>query len=224
MIIVETVIAALQEAGIPAQAAYPGAPMAHLNQVSAAVSLEKLDHTARQATVLVTAMAPAALGGSACQQTAVQIGQILENLGGRCHQETCRFHGYGDAYYVRVLADFYSGAVMESWGRFSDFTVKLAGNVIPNAVSFRAERAVDQVTGTPLSSAVWSFRLVEEYGRGEVPMNDPSEPFQVVVIRNGSMELYSECTWISIQLENTATGLRQIRSGIAQSRGLLVSE
>lgn len=222
MTIINTVIEALNAAGIPAVEAYSGAHMPQITQATAAVSLEKLEHTARCATVLVTAMAPASGGGAACQQAAVKIGQELEKLGGRCVQEACRFHGYGDAFYVRVLATFYGGAVMEDWNETSEFIVKLNTTLLSNAVSFRADQALDEVTGTPLSTAVWSFRLEEEYGRGEAPPPPPEEPFTVTVMRNGSTEVYEDCTWISMQVENTATGLRQVRSGVATSRGVIM--
>ena len=217
-LIVETILGALNEAGIEAQPAYPGGTMPSITKPLAAVSLEKLEYTARSATVLVTVMVPVASGGRVCEETAVQIGGVLESLGGTCVQEECRFNGYTDAYYVRVLGTFYGAAVMENWAAESDFTVKLGETEIKNAVAFRAEQAIDEVTGTPMSTSVWTFRLEEKFGRGERPLASPAEPFTVTVKRSGSMEIYDECSWISVQLENTSTGLRQIRQGVAKSR------
>ena len=42
------------------------------------------------------------------------------------------------------------------------------------------------------------------------------------VKRSTGTETFTECSWISIQLENTATGLRQVRKGVAKSRGVIV--
>lgn len=221
-LIVSTVIDALNEAGIAAQTAYPGGTLPNITQAQAAVSLEKLEYTARSATVLVTVMVPVASGGGACEDAAVQVGGVLEGLGGVCVQEECRFNGYADAYYVRVLGTFYGAAVMENWVAESDFTVKIGSTVMKNAVGFRAEQAVDEVTGTPLSTSVWTFRLEENFGRGEGPLPPPAEPFTVTVIRSGSTEIYNECNWTSVQLENTATGLRQIRQGVAKTRAFAV--
>ena len=221
-LIVDTILDALNEAGIEAQAAYPGGTMPNITKPQAAVSLEKLEYTARSATVLVTVMVPVASGGGACEDTALQVGSVLESLGGICVQEECRFNGYADAYYVRVLGTFYGAAVMENWVAESDFTVKLEEIVMENAVAFKAEQAVDEVTGTPLSTSVWTFRLEENFGRGERPLAPPAEPFTVTVKRSGSVEIYSECSWISVQLENTATGLRQIRQGVAKNREFAV--
>lgn len=220
-LIVGTVMDALNKAEIPAQTAYPGGDMPNITQAQAAVSLEKLEYTARSATVLVTVMVPVGLGGSLCEDTAIRVGGILEELGGVCVQEECRFNGYADAYYVRVLGTFTGADVLEDWDAASGFTVSLGANVMSNAVAFKAEQAVDEVTGTPLSTSVWTFRLEEQFGRGENPLPPPSEPFVLTVTRNGSTETYSDCSWISVELEDTATGLRQIRQGVAKTRSFI---
>lgn len=221
-LIVHTVIDALNDAGIAAQSAYPGGTMPNITTAQAAVNLEKLEYTARSATVLVTVMVPVAMGGGACEDAAIQVGGVLERLGGICVQEECRFNGYADAYYVRVLGTFYGADVMDGWNAVSDFTVKIGKNVMKNAVAFRAEQAVDEVTGTPLSTAVWTFRLEESYGRGEGQLPSPTEPFSITVTRSSGTETYNECSWISVQLENTATGLRQVRTGVAKTRSFIV--
>lgn len=222
VLIVNSVIDALKEAGIPAETAYPGSAMPNISEAQAAVSLEKLEYTARSATVLVTVMVPVSQGGGVCEDAAIQVGEILEELGGVCVQEECRFNGYADAYYVRVLGTFSGAAVMEGWETGSDFTVKIAGNVMSNAVAFKAEQAVDEVTGTPLSTSVWTFRLEEEFGRGESPLAPPTEAFTIQVSRSTSKETYTECEWISVELENTSTGLRQVRTGVAKARTIVV--
>lgn len=220
--LVSRVLEALEEAELPAQTAYPGGIMPNITGPMTAVSLERVNYTARTATVLVTVMVPVRMGGGSCEDTALQVGGILEELGGTCTQEECRFNGYADVYYVRVLGTFRGAAVMESWGTTSDFTVKLGTHVLKNAVSFKAEQAVDAVTGTPLSTSVWTFRIVEEFGRGEAPMPSPAEPFVVEISRTAGVENYTECTWIACQLENTGSGLRQIRTGISKNRGEIV--
>ncbi len=219
--IINTVVDTLNEKGISAVLAYPGSPMTHITQVQAAVSLEKLEYTARRATVLVTVMVPVDLGGTVCEDTAIQVGEILETLGGVCVQEDCRFNSYADAFYVRVLGTFTGTAVLEEWSTTSGFTVTLAGSVLRQAVAFKAEQAVDEATGTPLSTAVWTFRLEEKFSWGENPLPSPTGTFSMSVARSGSTEIYNECTWISVELEDTATGLRQVRQGVAKSRSFV---
>jgi hypothetical protein len=216
--VVIKVLQALQKQGIFADTAYPGKKMLAVTEVMTAVSLERLDYTGRTATVLVTVMVPVAMGGGACEDAAIGVGAILEELGAVCMQEECRFNGYADAFYVRVLGTFRGSAVMDNWDAVSDFQVRVNGIELRNVVSFKAEQAVDQVTGTPLSTAVWTFRIVEEIGRGELPTPLPMDSFKVDVVRTNSKETYSDCAWIACQVENTATGMRQIRTGISKTR------
>lgn len=223
MVIVDSVIDRLNKAGLAAQKAYPDGAMPNISQAQFAVNLEKLDYTARSATVLVTVMVPVSQGGCACESAAVRAGAALEAMGGVVVQEECRFNAYADAYYIRVLGTFYGTSVMDTWSTASEFSVELNETVLPNAVSFRAEQAVDQVTGTPLSTAVWTFRLEEKFGWGEGPLPAPTDNFSVTVLRSSGMETYEECTWTSVQLEDTATGLRQIRTGVAKRRGFMVT-
>lgn len=222
MVIVDGVIEALTEAGLAAQKAYPGTAMPNISQPQFAVNLEKVDYTARSATVLVTVMVPVEQGGAACEVAAVQAGTALEAMGGVVVQEECRFNAYADAYYIRVLGTFYGTSVMDSWSAASEFTVEINETKLPNAVSFKAEQAVDDVTGTPLSTAVWSFRLEEKFRWGEGPLPAPEGNFSLTVLRSSGMEIYDECTWTSVQLEDTATGLRQVRTGVAKARGFMV--
>ena len=222
--VVVKVLQALDEQGILSETAYPGKKLINITEEMAAVNLEKVDFTGRSATVQVTVLSPVSMGGGACEVAAMQVGRILERLGAMCVQEECRFNSYANAFYVRLLGTFRGAAVMESWSAVSDFEVEVGGVVLPNAVSFKAEQAVDEVTGTPLNTAVWTFRIVEEFGRGQSPVPAAAEPFTVKVSRSSGVETYSQCTWIACQVENTGTGLRQIRSGVAKSRSEIIIE
>ena len=215
------VINALDDAGILADTAYPGGKMPNISEARVAVCLQKMDHTQRTATVLVTVMVPVKMGGGACEDMAIRVGSLLEQLGGVCVQEECCFNGYADAFYIRVLGTFRGAAAMDTWGSTSDFEVQIGGETLKNAISFKAEQAVDQVTGTPLSTSVWTFKIVEEFGRGQSPDPSPAEPFTLYVLRSADVESYDACSWVACQLENTNTGLRQIRTGVAKTRTIL---
>ena len=217
------VMNALGEMEVMAEAAYPGGKMPSITDARAAVCLQRVDHTQRTATVQVTVMVPSSMGGGACEDVAIRVGSMLERMGGVCVQEECRFNGYADAFYIRVLGTFRGATALEGWGASSDFEIQLAGATLEHATSFKAEQAVDQVTGTPLSTSVWTFRIVEEFGREDSPVPSPVEPFSVYVVRSAGMERYENCSWIACQLENTGTGLRQIRTGVAKKREILSS-
>ena len=220
--ILDRVVDRLIESGISAYLAYPGTAQTDIGEGCAAVSLEKMEYTTRSAVVLVSVMVPVSAGGAACQKLGIRVGGVLEAMGAVCVQEGCRFDGYADGYCVNVRGTFYGADVTEQWESAASFRVKLEDTELGNTVGFQAEQEVDAVTGEPLSSAVWIFRLEETFGRGEGPMPAPTEPFTITVLRSGSTDVYRECKWTAVALENTATGLRQIRQGVAKSRSFMV--
>jgi hypothetical protein len=55
---------------------------------------------------------------------------------------------------------------------------------------------------------------------GETEEADPQEPFLMAVTQGGRTENYAACTLTSRRVEVTASGLRRIREGVAQSRTL----
>jgi hypothetical protein len=41
------------------------------------------------------------------------------------------------------------------------------------------------------------------------------------MVRSAGVECFDTCTWVACQLENTSTGMRQIRTGVAKHRTVL---
>jgi len=219
--LVDQAVRILTAAGIPAQRAWPGADIPHLTQAQAAVCLEKLDYAGRKAVVAVTVAVPMELGGGVCEDAALKAGEALTVMGGSWVQEPCKFTGYADTYSIRLLGTFSGPEVTAEWTSAAAFTVKLGTAVHPRAVAFRAEQKVDETTGDLIAGAVWTFRLEEVFRPGEGPLPAPTEPFELTVDRVGGTETYRECRLTAVQLENTATGLRQIRQGVAKSRSFI---
>jgi hypothetical protein len=195
--------------------------MPYLSQPRAAVSLDEVNYTQHWARVAVTVAVSVEMGGGACETAALQAGAALEALGGEWIQESCKFTGYTDTCSIRLLGTFSGPEVTEDWQGVTALTVRLGSVLQPRAVGFRAEQKVDEDTGEILAGAVWFFRLEEEFRHGEGPLPGPSEPFELKVDRPGGTETYRECRWTGVRLENAATGLRQIRQGIAKSRSFM---
>lgn len=219
--LVDRVIAALVAVDIPAVYAWTGGEMPYLTQPKAAVCLDKVDYTQHWARVAVTVAVSVEMCGGVCEAAALRAGGALEALGGEWVQESCKFTGYTDTCSIRLLGTFSGPEVTEDWTSATALTVKLGSVVQPRAVGFRAEQKVDEDTGEILSGAQWFFRLEERFRHGEGPLPSPVEPFDLKVDRPGGTETYKECRWIGLQLENTATGLRQVRQGVAKSRSFM---
>lgn len=98
------VMDALKAGGIPAIRAYPGSKLTELTAACAAVGYHQVD--AEKVEVLVTVLTPAALGGGACEDTALAAGEILLTLGASRVQGPCEYDERWDLFFVEVRAAF----------------------------------------------------------------------------------------------------------------------
>lgn len=217
--ILDSVVEALQSGGIPALLAYPGGKLPALSEACAAVCFKQVDRDAEKADVLVTVLAPAALGGTACEKTALAAGKILQDMGAGCVQGACVFDSRGSLFSVEVCATFAGTALPESWTEPLGFTVALGGKKLESVTGFTVWRNVDE-TATVFTNATWYFRLEENFLPGAAEENSPEEPFSIVLARPGQTETYSGCTWTSQKRETVVSGTRQIREGIVGSRSI----
>ena len=68
-------------AGIRARRAMPGGVLPELQSAAAAVQLAQVDQAAATATVLVTVVVPAKLGGGSCEELAVKVSSVMPSTG-----------------------------------------------------------------------------------------------------------------------------------------------
>ena len=217
--ILDSVVQALQDGGIPAQLAYPGRKLPALTECCAAVCFKQVDRNAEKAEVLVTVLAPAVLGGAACEKTALAAGKILQDMGAECVQEACVYDSRASLFSVEVSATFAGTALPDSWSEPLGFAVTLAGKVLGSVTAFTAWRSVDE-TATVFTNTTWYFRLEELFLPGIAEESSPEEPFTVVLKRPGQTETYTGCTWTSQKRETLVSGTKQIREGIVGSRSV----
>lgn len=203
---VSKIIAELNRQGISAVRAFPSGRMPEMQQPCAGVRLRYMD--ADKTEVLISVLAPAALGGAACEDTAQSAGYAVEALGGQWQLGCCEFDSRSGTFCTELCAVFMEEA---------EYPVIMLGNAtVKNGKVFSAWRSTDE-TVTSLESAPWHFRIEEIVSSGtEEEM--PAQPFSITVSYCGRQETYTGCTWVSQKRETTVSGIRQIREGIAQSR------
>ena len=102
--IVNQVISALRTAHIRADEAYPGGRIPALTGAVAAVRLGKVDRSMRTTNVEVVIMSPAKGGGSLCESTALEAVEVLQNMGGTCVKDVCKFDEMADVFYIEIEA------------------------------------------------------------------------------------------------------------------------
>ena len=208
----------LRDAGIRSDEAYPGSRIPALTGPVAAVKLGKVDRSVRTTTVLVTVMSPAKSGGSICETTALGAVEALQEMGGTCIKDICRFDEMADVFYIEIEARFFGTALKSSWSAGPGYSVKVGGQTLTHVTSFAAERSVDQEI-TAIANAKWQFVVEELLPPGSSEPPEVTEPFAVTVIRDGGEETFNQCTWTALRREETIRGVTQIRKGIAASRG-----
>ncbi len=219
--LIEQVIEKLNAAGLRAEESYPGRPIPCLQDVAAAVSLEEADLAAKTATVAVTVMAPAEMGGGACRAPAATAAQVLEALGGIWKQGPCALDGKGDCYRVKVSAVFSGEAAEAGWaGAPVGFTVQQENTVLTHAVRFTLTQQQDPKSGLTLDASPITFELEEQFAPGEPETVFTGQDFVLRIRRPSSLEILRGCRWVGIRRTDTLTGLRQIRTGSATGRSI----
>ena len=96
------VIAALQSAGFRAERGYPGKGMPYPDAPVVAVSLQ--EQTRERFTLAVRIYCAAPQGGIFCEDRAMDMVPVLENLGADCTVGACGFDGKSGLFSVCVQA------------------------------------------------------------------------------------------------------------------------
>lgn len=218
--IVGNVIAALHSANIRADEAYPGNRIPALTGSVAAVRLGKLDRSVRTTAVQVTVMSPAAAGGAQCENTALRAVEALQEMGGTCVKNVCKFDEMADVFYIDIEATFFGTAKEGKWSAGPGYSISIGAQPMEHVVSFSVQRAVsDEVT--QLGNAPWTFTMEELLIPGTSEPPDPAEPFVLSVSRSNGDEQFTGCRFTSQQRQDTIRGVTQIRKGTAESRNVM---
>ena len=218
--IVSQVIADLRGAGIRADEAYPGGRIPALTGAVAAVRLGKIDRSVRTTSVQVVVMSPASGGGSLCERTALLAIEVLQEMGGTCTKDICKFDEMADVFYIEIDASFFGTALADTWSGGPGFSVTIGAQAMPHVIRFGLQRATDQEV-TSIANAKWQFTLEELLPPGNTEPPDPQEPFTLTVARQLFNEMLTGCRWISVKREDTLRGISQIRVGQADSRSVV---
>ena len=218
--IVSQVIEGLRTAGIRADEAYPGRRIPALTGPVAAVRLGKIDRSVRTTAVEVVIMSPASGGGILCENTALRAVEALQNMGGTCVKDVCKFDEMADVFYIDIDAEFFGTALEGKWSAGPGYAITIGQQPMPHVVSFSAQRATDKDVAT-LSEAVWTFVLEERLPPGASEPADPGENFNLIVSRALGDEVFTGCKFTSQSREDTIRGVTQIRKGTAAKRNVM---
>ncbi len=210
---VDNAVAALHEAGIRAERGYPAARIPALTGPVVAVTVEHSDqkHTCLAATVY----GPAEQGGQVCESLAQTVAEVLREKRARCKVDNCHYDEESGLFSVKVSA---------SWLESLRNTIQIDNATLAYATEFSAvqTRQVQQVTDPETGKksvvneeVIWTVAIQELLPFREVMVVDHKASFTLQVKHDNCTEIYPECYWLSITLEEGDGGL--IRKRIARS-------
>ncbi|HIT34154.1 MAG TPA: hypothetical protein IAC31_05965 [Candidatus Faecousia intestinigallinarum] len=220
---VEQVAAALNAAGIPAQATYPSRPLPPLTGIAAAVSLEEVDYAQVYARVKAAVCCPGKLGGAACETAAQQAGDALADLGdvtiGACSFEKT------EGYFIMPVWVLLTGkAAFPDWEppvepeAPPEFQVQLNSSRLERAAAVTSSQEEDPEGKAALKDTPWKIVLEEEFAPGELETVTAEDTFTLTVRRKTSLERFEECVWTAVYRNDNAQRLRQVRTARAKRR------
>lgn len=224
--ILEAVVRMLQNAGIPADAAYPGQKYPAIKETSVAVHIEKVDRAKQSATVEVTVICPAERGGTQCELEALRITEVLRAAGAICVQNGCAYDGIAQVYCVDILAEFNCVTDKDSLLLGPGYQVYVNGVPLQRVTGFTAERYADSKLNFVMGESApagccagcggWKITIEEQIPSREYEQSEGFEPVTVTLEKEvGVQEIYSGCRWTSVKREYGPGGVRRVRVGIS---------
>ena len=174
-----------------------------------ALSLQEYDENGLKMAADV--YVPTALGGTACEKTALEVADAMTYLMARCQVGPIRYDGQMGLFTVRVLV---------TWTRTTFSIVRVDGEQVAQVVDFSATRKQvrlpyvtedGQQTQVTVGGIQWTVTVVDELPRDEMAENDKTGAFTLTVEREGGSETYPGCVWTQVTLEDRKNAIRRIR-------------
>lgn len=203
--ILNNAVAALQQAGFATERGYPGVATAPISIPVAAVNLLAADMRSKTVTIRVSILSPEILGAAKCEEAALDAGQVLGDLGGKATVGKCRFDKKTGLYCTEVTGVFASQVPK----------ITIGGVLLTHVLAFTSWRSLDE-TVTQWDQAKWNFRLEEYFPMGEEEEVLPLGEFHLTHTCENGTENYLESTWTYQRRIWDASGIRQIRLGVAK--------
>lgn len=212
-LILEQIVQALNNAGFPAERGYPQGKARTIDQPCCAVNLHSADVSARQITARIQVVTPMELGAAVCEQAALEVAEVLNALGGQCSISACIHDSRTGLFSVDVIGT-YTADKPQIW---------INGLELQYVQSFSVWRTLDS-TVTTWSEAQWKFRLEEWIPAGQTEQSLPEESFTLVHAGEHGTETFPQATWTYRKREWAPGGIRQTRTGVADSMEISIAE
>ena len=214
--VMQTVTFLLSAAGYRTGAANPGKIMPEITEPVITLNVASVDTAKRSMTIQVTVVSPMALGGSTCEEHAINVCRLLRENGAECVMFPCELNTKTELFTVPLKVTFQGNVLSGNWQLENMCHVRM-GNLSLNAVeTFTAWRETDE-NAPALPDTYWKFKIQERMD-GIKQQSLPAEPFTMEVSFENSRAVFSGCA-LTIQRQTIENGCqRQIWEGTAETK------
>lgn len=209
----EYVITALREENIRADRGFP----LHLQPAAetpiAAVTVVRASQS--ETVIAVDIYTTVAQGGRVCEEQAQKTAAVLRKKHCRCEVGSCHFDGE---------TGFFTARVLSTWLEFLVNQVRIDNIVLLRVTDFSAvqtrqvEQVVDEETGEKSvvnEEVIWTVAIQEQIPFNEIILVENKESFTLELFHENFKEIFPNCYWLSITIEEGDGGL--VRKRIARS-------
>ncbi len=213
-------VQALNDAGLSAGRSFPAAGKAVLSAPAITVGIYRC--AGESVTLAVSVFATPEMGGSLCEDRALEAVAVLEGLGASCTQEACSYDRTSGLLSVRILAAWEPEDVDQSEEEAIACTVTVSGVALPYLTGVKAQHTVElyPVNAVGEGAAVlrrevkyWDVTVEEFLPLSKAPASISTGVFALKIVRSTGTERYASCRWIHVLREDTPQGIRQVRVG-----------
>lgn len=197
---------ALKDAGFAARRGYPATKMPDISTPVVCICIGQGE--AEQVSLEATVFCPAEVGGTVCEDRALEVAKVLKSIGAQYRVGKCGFSGKSGLFSVTVLAQWSKPAAEPATP--IPPTVLMNGAKLPYATSFQVERSA-QVTSVGATSGIWEVTVEELIPVSKIPYSVPDSDFSLSVRRSGKTETYSDCLLETLLRRETSDGFYQKR-------------
>ena len=207
------VISILRENDVRAARGYPVGVQPVPESPIAAVTV--VHSSQRETVIAVDVFTTAEQGGRVCEEQAQNVAAFLRQRKSRCEVGACGFDEETGCFKVRVLS---------TWMEFLVNEVRVDGSILVYTTDFSAvqtrqvEQVVDEETGEKSvinEEVIWTVAIQEFLPFSEVIVVEHKDAFTLELIHENFKEIFPQCYWLSITIEEADGGL--IRKRIARS-------
>lgn len=214
--VIQTVTMLLSTAGYQTGSARPGKIMPEITEPVITLNVESVDTAERTMTIQVTVVSPVSLGGSTCEEHAINVCRLLREHGAQCVMTSCQLDTKTELFFVPVKATFQGNVLSGSWQMENMCQVQMGTEFLHTIESFAAWRETDE-NAPALEEALWKFRIQERMDGIKMEML-PVEPFTMEVYFENTREEFDGCV-LTCQRQTIENGCqRQIWEGTAEVR------